>query len=179
MSRQKQLGFEVLGLKKVKTSFGGSLLKGNPKTKRPVTSKKCMHLVMRSQLAHGRLSLFRFEKQIEKIILTQGRNFGVKVYRQANAGNHLHLAVLPRSRNAYNGFIRSISGLIARLVLKAERSNPKGIRFWEKRPFTEIVEWGKQFKTLSNYLMQNTLEALGFIPYQPRRAHTKRLSLSG
>jgi hypothetical protein len=168
MKRTQQIAFEMFKQKDIK-EFGGSLLKGNPKCKRVISVKKSMHLVMRSEMAHGKHSLWRFERRITEIISAQAKKAGVKVYRQANGGNHLHLTVLPRSRSAFNRFIRATSGLIARTVLGAERGNAKSIQFWDKRPYTKIIEWGREFKAVSNYLLQNTLEALGFIPYQPRK----------
>ena len=44
-----------------------------------------------------------------------------------------------------------------------------GLKFWDARPFTRIVEWGRDFKNFGFYILQNTLEATGFMPYQPRR----------
>jgi REP element-mobilizing transposase RayT len=169
MRREKQLGFEILEGNSVK-HFGGAYLSSNPKEKRPLSLKKSSHLVMRSLLAKGPLSFLRHDEKIRSIISKQAKKFGVKIYRFANGGNHLHMIILPMSRRAFNSFIRAISGLIARLVLKAERGEPKGLQFWEKRPFTRIVEWGRDYKRACNYLLQNTLEALGFIEYQPRKS---------
>jgi hypothetical protein len=169
MKRAKQLGFEILEGNSLKF-FGGAYLKsGNPKSKRPISIKRSSHLVMRSLLAKGSLSFLRHDEEIRSTINTQAKKFGVKVYRLANGGNHLHMVILPRSRAAFNSFIRSISGLIARKVLKAERGDPKNLKFWEKRPFTRIVEWGRDYKKVCSYLLQNTLEALGFVEYQPRK----------
>jgi REP element-mobilizing transposase RayT len=168
MKREKQFGFEMLEGNNVK-HFGGAYLKGNPKEKRPLSLKKPSHLVVRSQLARGSRSFLRHDQRIIEIINKQARNLGVKVYRFANGGNHLHLIILPSSRRAFNAFIRAIAGLIARLILKIERGSAKNIQFWEKRPFTRIVEWGRDYKKVSAYLLQNTLEALGFIEYQPRK----------
>lgn len=175
MKRSKQLGFEILEGNGIK-HFGGAYLKNsNAKFARPISTKRSMHLVMRASLAKGERSLLKRELVIQKIISSQAKTFGIKVYRQANGGNHLHLIVLPRSREAFNGFIRAISGLVARVVLKVEKGNPKGIKFWDKRPFTRIVEWGREFRTVSRYLLQNTLEAWGFIPYQPRNHKFKAI----
>jgi hypothetical protein len=169
MEKAKQLGFEILEGKAIK-HFGGAYLKNsNAKVARPISFKKSMHLVMRSSYAKGEYSFLKRDKKIQEIIGTQSKAFGVKVYRQANGGNHLHLVILPRSRSAFNGFIRAISGLIARAVLDVERGRALGFKFWDKRPFTRIVEWGREFKSVNNYLLQNTLEALGFVPYQPRK----------
>lgn len=175
MRRAKQLGFEILEDNNVKHFGGAYLNKGNPKKKRPISIKNSSHLVMRSLWAVGPRSLLRHDEKIKEIVTAQAKVFGVKIYKRANGGNHLHMIVLPRSRIAFKGFIRAITGLIARTVLKAERGNPKGIQFWERRPFTRIVEWGRDYKRVCNYLLQDTLEALGFIDYQPRetRYNTK------
>jgi hypothetical protein len=172
MKRAKQIAFEMFRQKDIK-EFGGRLLKGNAKEKRPVSVKRAMHLVVRSSKAHGSYSMFRKERLIQETVMKQGRRFGVKVYRLANGGDHLHLTVLPRSRAAFNSFIRSVTGLIARLILGAERGNAKGIKFWDNRPYTKIIEWGREFRAVSQYLLQNTLEALGFIDYQPRKRHLR------
>lgn len=187
MKRTKQLGFELLEHKNVKL-FGGSLLKGHAKVKRPITTGRPMHLVMRSLIARGPKSFLRYDRAITNIINSQGLRFGVKIYRNANAGNHIHLIVLPRSRRAFNGFIRAVTGLVARLVLKKERGSSKDMdqqddkfettTFWEKRPFTRILEWGRDYKRACDYLTQNTLEALGFIPYKPRGLGRKQFKES-
>ena len=53
-----------------------------------------------------------------------------------------------------------------------ERStkNSKEIQgFWEFRPFSRIVNWGRDFKNCVQYLTQNVLEATGFTPFRPRK----------
>jgi REP element-mobilizing transposase RayT len=125
---------------------------------------------MRSTLATGPRSFLKKRRQLEELVKSTGKAKGVKIYRMANAGNHLHLIVLPKTRASYKAFIRSISGLIARVTLGAERGRAKGQRFWDALPFTRILEWGRAYRTACDYLLQNTLEALGFIPYKPRKA---------
>jgi hypothetical protein len=182
MRRARQLGFEILENNRIKF-HGGSRLKSHPKIARPVSIKRSMHLVLRSSLAKGPLTFLQQERSrnITRIISNQAAKFGVKIYRLANAGNHLHLIVLPRSRRGFAGFIRSISGLIARQTLGAERGCARDVKFWDARPFSRIVEWGKDFKGTCRYLAQNTLEAWGFISYTPREplARTPRLRRSG
>jgi REP element-mobilizing transposase RayT len=150
--------------------FGGALLKGNPREARPVSTKRPMHLVMRSTLATGARSFLspHRAKRIDALIRSVGRDKGVRIYRYANSGNHLHLIVLPRSRVAFRSFLRAITGLIARITLAVERGRAAGLKFWDARPFTRILEWGRDFKAVSDYLTENTLEAIGFIPYRPR-----------
>lgn len=167
--RELQLAFKEFEKEK-KKDFGGSLLRGNARERRPISVKRPMHLVLRSSMAKGENSFLRGKRdsQLKVLIHRMAKTKGVKVYRLANSGNHLHLIVLPSSREAFHSFIRSISGLIARLVLGVERGRAQGLKFWDARPFTRILEWGRDFKTACSYVLQNTLEALGFMDYRPR-----------
>jgi REP element-mobilizing transposase RayT len=130
-----------------------------------------MHLVMRSTLATGERSFLRAKRarKIEELVHRLGKEKGVKVYRFANSGNHLHFIVLPSSREAFKSYIRAITGIIARISLGVERGSAQGKRFWDAKPYTKIIEWEREYKTVCNYLLRNTLEALGFIPYQTRK----------
>ncbi len=182
MKREKQLGFEILKNKQAKF-FGGAYLKNShAKVKRPITTKRSMHLVLRSSMAKGQWSFLKKEKKIKDIILKNAKASGIKIYRFANAGNHLHLIILPQSRKGFQTFVRAISGIIAREITGSQRGgtergfNNSGplekvseLSFWDKRPFTRIIEWGNEFRSLTGYLDQNSLEAWGFIPFKPRR----------
>lgn len=42
-------------------------------------------------------------------------------------------------------------------------------RFFNFRPFTRIIHWGKDFTASCGYIKRNILEALGFIAYKPRK----------
>ena len=150
--------------------FGGAYLKGNPRFQRPVSVKRSMHLVMKSSMAKGSLSFLNpiRAKRIELTIKTQAKRVGVRIYRYANAGNHLHLVVKTPSRQAFRHFIRASAGLIARLTTGIQKGAKLGKKFWDARPFTRIVEWGRDYLVVSRYVQQNTLEALGFIAYKPR-----------
>jgi REP element-mobilizing transposase RayT len=164
-------GFDRLGLGE--KEFGGSrdLKKANAREARPISIKRPMHLVMRSRFATGERSFLRAKRarKITELVHRLGKEKGVKVYRFANSGNHLHFIVLPRSREAFKSYVKAITGIIARLTLDAQRGSAKKIRFWDAKPYTKIIEWGREYKTTCDYLLQNTLEALGFIPYRPRK----------
>ena len=170
-------GFQAFGIKE----FGGTLIKGNPREARPISIKRPMHVVMRSSLAKGPHSFLspKRSKRIRDLIHRMGSAKGVKVYRFANSGNHLHLIVLSRTREGLSDYLRAISGLIARMTLNVERGRALGVKFWDARPYTGILEWGRQFRSAARYLLQNTLEAIGFIPYQPRGHKTRLLSAAG
>ncbi|MBS1958414.1 MAG: transposase [Bdellovibrionales bacterium] len=174
MARDLQLAFLEFEKEKIK-DFGGTTVKGNPRERRPISLGRPMHLVMRSSHARADRSFLKRSRRIaiQALVERQARLKGVRIYRYANSGNHLHLIVLPRSRESFHAFTRAISGLIARLVLRAERGCAKNLRFWDARPFTRILEWGRDYRRACAYVVQNKLEALGFVPYRPRQLKKK------
>ena len=152
--------------------FGGMYLKNyNPKSKRPMSPKKALHLVLHSSKATGSRSFKneKFEVRIWEIIAQHAVKTGVKIYEYANAGNHLHLLLRAKHREDYHAFIRTITGLIARLVGKSERGQPLKEKFWSGRPFSRIVGFAKrEFQNVKRYLLRNTLEVIGWMPYIER-----------
>ncbi len=170
----KQLHFPEFEKLKIR-DFGGVMIKGNAREQRPLSVKRPLHTVLRSSLAKGEKSFLnpRRSRAVREIVYRAGKVQGVKIYRFANSGNHLHLVILPSSRTAYFRFIRSITGRIARLTLNAERGRAKKLKFWDALPFTRILEWGRDFRRTCDYLRQNILEALGFVPYRPRMPSSK------
>ncbi|MEO5667476.1 MAG: hypothetical protein ABIR96_05415 [Bdellovibrionota bacterium] len=184
----KQAALPGLEFKK-QLSFGGSLLKSShAKISRPLSSKQALHIVLRSDGAKNDRSMLRHERVIKNTLIKLGRKHGVKIYRVANAGNHLHLLVRFTQRRGLQNFLRGSCGLIARKMLGAERGRAKkwdtylkpGVEnskatprdrptlpvresFWSQRPFTRIVSWGQDFNSVLAYVKLNTLEALGFL----------------
>lgn len=188
--RGKQQKLNLGRANEVSSEFGGILLTSNPKTKRPITTRQTMHIVMRSTLAKGERALTRKARELEEILNKQAKRAGVKLYRRAIAGNHIHMIILPRSRDAYKQFIRSISGIIGRKILGVERGRTAGskalreeksetLRAWDARPFSRIIAWGKDFVNTCAYVFQNKLEATGFIPYQERGGRWIRILDTG
>ncbi|GIL16775.1 MAG: hypothetical protein BroJett040_05260 [Oligoflexia bacterium] len=177
---QQQLLDEQL---KVKKEFGGSLLKkSHAKTSRPISTKQAMHLTLRSSLAKGERSFLATRvrsKLIEEKIRINAKKFGVQIYRYANVGNHLHLLVRPTYRRGFISFLRAISGVIARIALGVERGQarsseasqlaPESIQFWDQRPWTRVLAWMADFINVRKYVNQNFNEAMGFLPYRPRK----------
>lgn len=146
---------------KINKFFGGSLLKSNPKTKRPISTGQAIHLVLKSQHAVGKHSMLHGynAKKIESVILSQAKGWGIKIYHYVNVGNHLHLVIKLNNRRSFNPFIRAITGLIARHVLNAERGSSKEIQFWVARPFTRIISWGKDYLNINKYMNKNKGQA--------------------
>ena len=139
---------------KINKFFGGSLRKSNPKTKRPNSTRQAIHLVLKSQYAVGKHSMLHSynTKKIESVILSQAKFWGVKIYHYVNVGNHLHLVIKLNKRRSFSPFIRTITGLIARHVLNAERGSAKKVQFWVARPFTRIISSGKDYLNINKYM---------------------------
>ena len=53
--------------------------------------------------------------------------------------------------------------------VKAHTSSDASSGFWQFRPFSRVVHWGRDFKVCVKYLKQNVLEAFGFVLYQRRK----------
>ena len=143
--------------------------------------------------------VLRNKKSIESIIQKFAKKFGVKIYQQAINSNHIHLLLIITNRYLYRSFIKAVSGMIAshvmgqqsfglfsksRSISKAglvagygvtkqpsptDKSTEKPQGFWQFRPFSRVVNWGRDFRNCTDYLKQNVLEALGFIPYTVRK----------
>ena len=122
----------------------------------------------------------RVADQIRKTLEKHAKVCGLKIYRYSNNGNHLHLVIKLHSIALYRDFIRCVTGIIARIVLKAEKASGKlnpGEKFWQARPFTRVALWGKDYARLAKYLLLNNLEAIGFIPHQARDRGVKRVEI--
>jgi hypothetical protein len=165
--RPKQLEFKSSDLLKPKDSFGGSLLKGNPRNARPLDSKLPILLTLRAKR-----SVLRLPKtfgKVEEIVERTAKKCGVTIFKSANVGNHLHLTIQINTW-LWSRFIRELTGRIAQVVKDLGISVERG--FWLYRPHTRIVRgWKKAFRIALDYVKLNQLESDGFI----NRKETKTL----
>jgi REP element-mobilizing transposase RayT len=183
---QKQLSFhstkafkKAFADHKPRHEHGHGVRSGKRKLARPFDSKRCMHLTLRSSKARGTWSFLRAktEKNIKGLIYTHAAKANVKIYRYANGGNHLHLLVKASSRRGFQKFLRTVTGLIPRLVTGAKKGSSlqgQKAKFWDGLAYSKLVSWGRQFKDTTNYIFMNELEAYGIIPPRPEaRGHSK------
>jgi hypothetical protein len=48
-------------------------------------------------------------------------------------------------------------------VTGSKNRTPSTIKqFWDARPFTRLVPWGRAYRAVTHYLALNSLEAIGF-----------------
>ncbi len=168
--------------------FGGQLLLGRRKKQRPWSNNQAVHIVLKSQWAKGKNAFTHKDNftKTKNLLYAVAKKYGIRIYRVAIVSNHIHIILRAKRRWLYRSYICSITGQIAQHVMKNHsyadffkkirgegviniKNQHKEQRFWQLRPFTRILSWGRDYKTCMNYLEQNTLEALGFIAYKERR----------
>jgi len=139
---------------------GGQSGRGRRKLERPLSSKKWIHLVLKSDKAKGRLSLLTVTNQIyiKRLINAKGKQFGIAIADYANVGNHLHLKIRCASRAAFQRFLRSITTQIARKVTGARRGKKFG-RFWQHLAYTRVLNSSLEELRLKGYFIANRKEA--------------------
>jgi len=160
----------------LRTVHGGAHAVGRRKSVRPFSSKRPIHLTMRSSWAQGHYSLRRAENQefIRAAVTRLAAKWGVKVYKLSINSNHLHFVVRGKTRCGFQNFLRVLAGQIACFVTKAKKGIALKKRFWDLPAFTRLAEWGKAFHVAKRYVFRNCLEAAGLIAYTPRKPATTR-----
>jgi hypothetical protein len=143
-----------------RTTHGGTVNQGQRKLERPLSTRKSIHLVLKSDKAKGKFSFLNPHNKllINRILKEKSRKFGVTINDQANVGNHLHLKLRITSRETFQKFLISVTGLIARKITGARKGKPFG-RFWQGLAFTRVVRTKLEEIYLNNYLWANRSEA--------------------
>lgn len=163
--KQQQLSFVYFKTKSVKkkygrTTHGGAATKGKRKEFRPLSTKKSIHVVLKSDKAKGSLSFLTLKNKtlIEKILKDKAKKFGIRIADHANVGNHLHLKVRAQSREGFQRFLKAITCLIARKITGAKKGKKFG-RFWQGLAFTRVLTSAFEELQLKGYIDANRLQA--------------------
>ena len=77
------------------------------------------------------------------------------------------------SREAYNAFIRTLTAAMVRAISKYFGKSLKGI--FDLRPYTRILEWGRDYRNVMDYHDLNDLEARRYIK-RPKKTKAKKHS---
>jgi REP element-mobilizing transposase RayT len=175
MRRRQLLFFEPRS-----SEHGGEINRGRRKAFRPIDTKCAMHIVLRSSRARGEWSLLhpQHQKQVDRHARRIAEKHGVRLYRYANVGNHLHLLVKTPSRRAFQSFLREVSGVIAACVTGGRKGNPVG-RFWDYLAYSRRVTWGREFRNLELYFIKNLFEAAGLLTWRMKEAGVGPIPLAG
>jgi REP element-mobilizing transposase RayT len=163
---------------------GGALSYRSRRSRRPLSTKEPLHLTLRSEFATGPRSLLRNRDLVMAILRKAQKLYRIRVYQFSICGNHLHGLIIGRSRVELQNFYRVFAGHLAQNILfrnplshqerrrceEAQTGCKKNKRtFWQLLIYTRIVSWGREFSRVKNYIVQNDLEALNKIAYQPRQ----------
>ena len=141
---------------------GGVLQKGRRKTLRPLARRRPIHFVLKST----RHDLYRRNREIIQSELRRvSEKFHLQVYDLAINHNHCHFIARIPGRKAYIGFIRALTGILARKL---------GAGLWRVLPFSRVLAWGRDYKQMREYLRKNREETAGIRAYEPRRSWVKR-----
>lgn len=143
--------------------YGGSLC--YRKVERPLDPNKAVHVTMRSVVCTKGITLRKHTAGINKYILKFSEKFAVRVYKHSVNSNHIHIVMRVKDRKQFVDFIRALSGSIA-LKMKLKYNIVQD--FWQERPFTRLVSWGRDFQNVCKYIFKNFKETVGFINYTPR-----------
>lgn len=149
-------------------AHGGEHTLGKRKARRPFDPKQALHVVLRSSKARGSWSMLqdRNAAHIHAFTYRLANRWGVRIYRFANVGNHIHLLIRARSRAVFQRFIRELSGTIAIIVTGAKKASPlkknsQNRGFWDHLVFTRIVHFGRDYEQVARYLIKNLFEGAG------------------
>jgi REP element-mobilizing transposase RayT len=138
---------------------GGDATRGR-KRERPISTRLPMHLTLHSHKAKGPWSLLRHEQAVRQALRACAQRSGIKVYDFANVGSHLHLLVKTRRREAFQEFLRSFAGIVARVATGARRGRPlRQGRFWSGLAWSRVVAWGRDYRNIRHYIFRNRIEA--------------------
>lgn len=141
--------------------------KSSERRARPLSTRRAMHVVLRSDKAKGSHSLRKHAPRVDRILRRLSKKFNVRVTSMANVGNHIHIALRISNEDTWRQFISGFAGGIAKAV-GYSRAAGDGQPFWNSRPFTRVVAWGEAFEILKDYITLNTLEALGLVPLRQK-----------
>ncbi len=126
--------------------------------KRVLSSRRPIHLVLKTR---SFVNLFKSRLIIKGLNSRYAKAFGIKVYASSVQKDHLHLVIKIPSRRAYIGFIRTLTGMMARRL---------GLGLFKFRPYTRVGTWGREFRSLLDYQFRNDMEGFQIWRYQRARA---------
>jgi len=133
--------------------------KSRANSKRVLSYKESMHLVLR--LRQNIPYFFEPNDKVLKMhILQVAKKYQIRVYHLILNHTHMHAAILLPDRKSYVGFIRELTGFLAKYF--TEPLKKLGFEFdkiFLNRPFTKVVSWGRAYNTLIEYMRKNERES--------------------
>jgi REP element-mobilizing transposase RayT len=145
-------------------SFGGSSLVGRRRSKRPLSTKESIHLILRTDPTFSSQLFSPLYRQSMQILKKTAGEYNIKIYELAFNFTHVHLVIKLKVESDYHKFIRVLTRRLCFLARARVRrinsaKNNKKITVFQFRPYTRIVAWGRSFQILQNYITKNQVES--------------------
>ena len=138
-------------------TFGGENLIGKRKMKRPLSTREPIHLILRTHSEFARELFSPLYKKSMKTVKLTANQFQIKIYELAFNFTHVHLVIKLKNKSDYVKFIRALT---ARLAALARRTlQKKALCVFQHRPYTRIVSWGRDWRRLIEYVLNNQVES--------------------
>ncbi len=140
----------------MKSEFGGRLLYKKRKSKRPLDFKRSTHLVLR--LKPNLPSFFNpRDRKVRKLLLEVATKYEVKTYQLILNHTHCHIVMKFSNRKSYVRYIREVTSKLVKLFSEQTKITLKDVFEW--RPWTRMIQWGKDFSNTINYMRKNETES--------------------
>jgi REP element-mobilizing transposase RayT len=156
MIKPKQLYFQNIKTNRSRLEFGGELLNGKRKSKRPISTRKPIHLVLRASEDYSRAMFSPTYSKSWLILKKTAKQFNVKIYELAFNITHIHLLI---QFNVESDYIKFIRVLTCRFAFAVRSRINKKIKIFMHRPYTRIVSWGIDWSRVRNYILKNQNES--------------------
>ncbi|WP_413586225.1 hypothetical protein [Bdellovibrio sp. HCB274] len=100
--------------------------------------------------------------------MSQARKYRIELREHVNGGDQLQLLIKVKNREAFNGFIRAVSGMISMVVTGAAKTRSLKDKFWSFRPWSRVVALVRGYKIQSDEWIQDYVIDLRSL--KPRKA---------
>lgn len=80
------------------------------------------------------------QKKISRMVALQARKNRMQIHDFRLSAKHIHFYVQVKTKKDWLKFIRTITGLIARFVLGAEKGQKAKSQLWKFRPWTLLAQ---------------------------------------
>jgi REP element-mobilizing transposase RayT len=104
-------------------------------------------MVLRSSQATGDWSFLHPDNRdkVGRTIRQFCDRYGVKLYMLAVSYNHIHFQIRVTNRHVWKRFIRGLTAALVMTVTGANKFRELKQSFWDARPWTRVMDWGRAF----------------------------------
>lgn len=132
---------------KFKFAHGGPATAGKRKSRRPISLKRPMHLMLSSKRARGRWSLASHGREIRGLVRDTAAKQKVRVLHLTVLEQQVLLTVQVKKRSQLQNFLRVFPQRLMFLITGACKGNPQG-PFWDNLALSWV---GARVSSWSNY----------------------------